>query len=68
MEGELPMVGSPAYRDEWGTPKSPKRYQKLIHFFEGQLNNSANAEKPQAMIEWAEDREWAQQNYAHLAC
>jgi hypothetical protein len=67
IEGELPMVGSPAYTDEWGTPRSQERYRKLIHFFDGQLNNSANAEKPQAMIEWAEDREWVQQTYGHLA-
>ena len=33
MEERLPFVGSPAYTDEWGSPKSRKRYHKLVDFF-----------------------------------
>jgi hypothetical protein len=67
LEKELPLVGSPAYTHEWGSPTSPKRYEKLIKFFYGHLNNKAHAENAQAIIEWSEDLEWVQSNYAHLA-
>ncbi len=66
---QLPMVGSPAYTDEWGEPKSTKRYEKLIRFLESQLTNPGNINRPnmeKAMIEWAEDLEWVQTNYTHL--
>ena len=46
LELQLPMVGSPAYTDEWGTPKSPKRYWKLNRFLESQLNNPSNNDRP----------------------
>jgi hypothetical protein len=55
VEIELPLVGSPAYTDEWGTPSSPKRYHKLIRFFEGQLNNPTYDNMPKAIIERRED-------------
>jgi hypothetical protein len=67
---QLPIVGSPAYTDEWGEPNSSKRYEKLIRFLESQLSNPGNINRPnmeKAMIEWAEDLEWVQRNYAHLA-
>jgi hypothetical protein len=62
----LPMVSSPAYTDEWGEPKSSKRYWRLIHFFQSQLNNPGNIDNAQAMIEWSEDLEWVQKYYSHL--
>lgn len=67
---QLPIVGSPAYTDEWGEPKSSKRYKKLVRFLESQLTNPSNINRPnmeKAMIEWAEDLEWVQKNYAQLA-
>jgi hypothetical protein len=67
LEGELPMVSSAAYTDGWGAPNSGKRYEKLIHFFGSHLNNKAHADNSQAIIEWAEDLDWVQNNYAHLA-
>ena len=67
IEGELPMVCSPDYANEWGKPNSSKRFQKLVHFFYGHLNNRAHVNNAKAMIEWAEDLEWVQKNYAHLA-
>jgi hypothetical protein len=67
LEGHLPMVGSPGYTDEWGLPKSTKRFSKLIQFLESQLTNPANREHERAMIEWSEDLSWVQQNYLHLA-
>jgi hypothetical protein len=66
----LPIVDSPAYTDEWGDPNSSKRYNKLIRFLESQLTNPSNTNRPnmgKAMIEWAEDLEWVQTKYAHLA-
>jgi hypothetical protein len=70
FERQLPMVGSPAYTDEWGAPKSSKRYDKLTRFLESQLNNPGNINRPnmeKAMIEWREDLEWVQRTYAHFA-
>jgi hypothetical protein len=70
LERQLPMVGSPAYTDEWGAPNSSKRYEKLTRFLGSQLNNPANCNRPnmeKAMIEWGEDLEWVQRTYAHLA-
>jgi hypothetical protein len=67
---QLPMVGSPAYTDEWGAPNSSKRYEKLTRFLESQLTNPGNINRPnmeKAMIEWGEDLEWVQRTYAHLA-
>jgi hypothetical protein len=67
LECELPLVSSPAYSDEWGKPKSAKRFEKLIHFFNGQLTNPAHAENERAVIEWAEDLDWVRREYSHLA-
>jgi hypothetical protein len=67
---QLPIVGSPAYTDEWGEPNSSKRYNKLVRFLESQLTNPSNINRPnmgKAMIEWAEDLEWVQTKCAHLA-
>ena len=67
---QLPIVGSPAYTDEWGEPNSSKRYNKLVRFLESQLTNPSNINRPnmeKAMIEWAEDLEWVQTKYANLA-
>jgi hypothetical protein len=67
LEREVPLVGSPAYTDEWGTPNSPKRYWKLVRFFESQLTNPAHRKMEKATIEWREDLEWVRRNYEHLA-
>jgi hypothetical protein len=66
LERELPLVGSPSYTDEWGTPNSPKRYWKLVRFLESQLTNRAYHNMDKAIIEWSEDLEWVQRTYAHL--
>jgi hypothetical protein len=67
LEGQLPLVSSPGYTDEWALPNSTKRYSKLIQFLESQLNNPANREHEQAMIEWHEDIDWVKQRYPHLS-
>lgn len=70
IERQLPMVSSPAYTDEWGTPNSSKRYEKLIRFLESQLSNPGNIDRSnmaKAMIEWQEDLEWVRKTFAHLA-
>jgi hypothetical protein len=66
LERELPLVSSPAYTKEWGAPNSPQRYRKLVRFLEGQLSNPAYHNMARAMIEWSEDLEWVQRNYASL--
>ena len=70
LERQLPMVGSPAYTEEWGAPKSSKRYEKLTRVLESQLSNPGDINRPnmeKAIIELAEDLEWVQRTYAHLA-
>lgn len=66
MEGQLPLVDSPAYTDEWGEPRSPERYSKLTQVLELQRSNPAHSEHAQAIIAWVEDLDWVQNNYAHL--
>ena len=70
MERQLPLVKSPIYTDEWGTPNSPKRYYKLIRVLESQLTNPHAINAPnmaRAMIEWSEDLDWVQKTFSHLA-
>jgi hypothetical protein len=67
LEGQLPLVDSPAYTDEWGPANSTKRYSKLIQFLQSQIANPANRDKARAMIEWNEDLDWVQHNYSHLS-
>jgi hypothetical protein len=69
LERQLPMVKSPAYTDEWGTPNSLQRYRKLVRVLENQLNNPHNSSRPnmeRSMIEWREDLEWIQANFSHI--
>jgi hypothetical protein len=66
LEGQLPMVGSPAYTDEWGSPNSQKRYLKLSRVLESFLRDKNNNERPnmeKAMLEWREDLEWLRHTY-----
>jgi hypothetical protein len=65
LEGELPLVQSPAYTDEWGEPKSPTRYGKLIRTLESLANDprlDAQLNMEKAIIEWREDIDWVKQN------
>jgi len=66
LERQLPMVGSPAYTDEWGAPNSRERYQKLVRFLESFINSPQQQDNAAAIIMWSEDLEWVQTTYAHL--
>jgi hypothetical protein len=66
IEGELPMIGSPAYTAEWGAPNSRQRYRKLTNFLQAQITNPAYVNMAKAIIEWSEDLDWVEQNYRHL--
>jgi hypothetical protein len=68
IERELPLVQSPAYTDEWGPPKSSKRYHKLVRVIESQLSNSRHNSMPnmeRSMIEWSEDLEQIPVDFTH---
>lgn len=67
LEGQLPMVSSLSYTEEWGLPNSKRRYSKLIQFLESQLNNPANQKSERAMIEWSQDLDWVRRTYSHLS-
>ena len=61
LEGELPMVHSASYTEEWGEPGSFKRHRKLVRFLEN--NIKSNEEKPNmrlAVKHWKEDLQWVQ--------
>ncbi|HLB79212.1 MAG TPA: hypothetical protein VJJ77_01800 [Dongiaceae bacterium] len=60
MEGQLPMVGSPAYTDEWGEPMSRKRLDKVISTLNLLADPGAQSQRnmERAMIEWSEDLDW----------
>jgi hypothetical protein len=55
LEGELPMVHSANYTEEWGEAGSFKRYRKLVRFLQ---NNIANMK--QAVKDWSEDLAWVE--------
>jgi hypothetical protein len=60
--GELPMVHSATYTEEWGEPGSLKRYRKLVRFL--QNNIESNQTKPNmklAVKDWTEDLAWLQE-------
>lgn len=44
LSGELPMVHSASYTEEWGEPGSSTRYSKLIRFLQNNVEN--NEAKP----------------------
>lgn len=63
VEMDLPLVSSPAYTNEWGTPGSQQRFRKLTRFLEERLSNPAYRDMDKALIEWSEDLEWVRQTY-----
>lgn len=66
LEGELPMVHSASYTNEWGEPHSIKRYKKLARFL--QNNIESNQTKPNmklAVKHWSEDFAWVEQRHSH---
>ncbi len=66
LEGELPMVHSASYTDEWGEPQSFKRYRKVVRFL--QNNIESNQKKPNmklAVKHWSEDLVWVEQYHSH---
>jgi hypothetical protein len=70
LERQLPMVRSPAYTDEWGSPNSSQRYSKLVRVLESQISNAHNSTRPnmdRSIIEWREDLEWIQTNFSHIS-
>lgn len=59
LGGELPMVHSVSYTEEWGEPGSNKRYGKLVRFLQNNIENNQN--KPSmkvAVKDWSEDLAW----------
>ena len=67
LEGELPMIASPAYTAGWGAANSSQRYRKLTNFLQAQSTTKpAFANMAKAKIEWSEDLDWVRQNYGHL--
>ena len=54
---ELPLVGSPAYTLEWGTPNSVKRFQKMRRTLQALIDN-ADPGWGKAIKDWSEDLEF----------
>ena len=54
----LPFVESPSYMQEWGEPRTKKRYNKLKNFLIGEINNPLQRNNHRAISEWKEDLEW----------
>ena len=55
LQGELPMVHSASYSEEWGEPGSFKRYRK---------SNRTKPNMRAAVRDWSEDLEWLEQYVA----
>ena len=59
LEGELPMVHSAEYMNEWSGPNSPARFQKLVRFLDNMIEgNYAKPNSQLAVKQWREDRDW----------
>jgi hypothetical protein len=59
LDGELPMVHSASYTEEWGEPGSAKRYSKLVRFLQNKIeNNRNNPSMKVAVSQWSEDLAW----------
>ena len=43
---------------EWGEPRTIKRYNKLKNFLIGEINNPLQRNNHRAISEWKEDLEW----------
>jgi hypothetical protein len=59
--GQLPLVLSPTYTDEWGEPASEKRFSKLVRTISAFLDDPGKNAQPnmeKAVAEWAEDLAW----------
>ncbi len=59
LEGELPMVHSASYTEEWGEPNSSKRYEKLVRFLQNSIeSNKTKPDMKSAVKDWSEDLKW----------
>ena len=57
------QTGSPnaRYVDEFGTPASIERFEKMVRFFQGNLNRFGNRSTPawiECIEKWEEDHDW----------
>ena len=61
LEGELPMVHSANYTDEWGEPNSSTRYWKLVRFLQNNIeSNQTKLDMKLAVKQWSEDLLWVE--------
>lgn len=61
----VPNVQSQAYMNEWGTPKSSTRLQKLAKSIASFARNAQRKESPpeEAIREWEQDLAWLQETF-----
>ena len=58
----LLFVDSPSYMQEWGEPRTIKRYNKLKNFLKGEINSPLQRNNHRAISEWKEDLKWLENN------
>ena len=65
FQNELPNVNSRAYMEEWGSPNSSKRLQKIANSIAAfcSLNKRKDSPSELAISHWEEDLNWLHDNY-----
>lgn len=66
LEGELPMIHSVNYMNEWGEPNSLQRFEKLARVLANMIEgNQRNPNSKLAVRQWREDLDWLKNDHAH---
>ena len=61
LKGPLPFVDSPQYMREWGEDASPKRFEKLKRFLNGEINSPLQKNNYRAISDWKDDLKWLEE-------
>jgi len=62
LKGHLPLVDSVAYMNEWGDPRSEKRFNKTKNCLLGFSNDPIHRSKTAALKDWQADLNWLLDN------
>ena len=66
LREHLPLVGSPGYMNEWGDPRSEKRFNKTKNCLLGFLNDPMRKNLNVALKDWQADLDWLVDNKDEL--
>ncbi|MGJ4913305.1 hypothetical protein ACQR10_06255 [Bradyrhizobium sp. HKCCYLRH2060] len=69
IEGDLPVIESVAYTNEWGGPGSQQRLEKLMRVLSNMVEGARNnPSKTAAIAHWQADMDWLVQELLQERC